>query len=113
MPFAWNKTSASATAIHDILAILYRTRYNLLLQVSQPDSHGVRVSLESLPFSQRDDDGTEDAESVLGELLRGDVLLERERVDTAELSGVAVRREGVICSGCVVTATWRKRLAGY
>ena len=40
--------------------------------------------------------------AVCGDLLRSNMLLERQRVDTAELTCVAVGRQRVVCAGGVV-----------
>jgi len=66
------------------------------------------MSIETFAVGQRRDDGPEHLETVLGDLLRCDVLLEGERVDPAELTSISVRRKRVVGTGCVVAATlWR------
>jgi hypothetical protein len=63
------------------------------------------VTFQSFPLSQLDDVRAESAQSIRSELLRRDVFLETERVDTRELARVTVRRQGVVSTRGVVTAT--------
>ena len=69
---------------------------------AQADAHGIGVGLQALAVGERGDHGPEVLQARRRELLRRDVLLERERVDAAELARVPVRREGVVRARRVV-----------
>lgn len=96
------KATSWSSALGHILFLF--ELYNPLLELGQPHPNGIRVSLESLPLSERNNDRTQPTQTVLRELLRGNVLLEGEGVDAAELSSVSVRRERVICTRGIVSA---------
>lgn len=49
------------------------------------------MGLEAFALSQSNDDRSESKDTLPSEMLRGDVLLERERVDARELTRKAVR----------------------
>ena len=62
------------------------------------------MSIQAFAVCECGDDRTKLLQPIRSDLLRRDVLLERERVDAAELASVAVRRQRVVRAGCVVTA---------
>jgi hypothetical protein len=62
------------------------------------------MCVKTLTVSQSHDNWTELLESSCSDLLRGDVLLERKSVDTAELTSIAVSGQCVVGTRSVVTA---------
>lgn len=69
-----------------------------LRQGTKTDADSVRVRIETFTVGQCYNDRPEGFQAVCGHLLRGDVLLERLRVHAAELAGVSVRRQRVVCA---------------
>ena len=63
------------------------------------------MGIETFAVSQCRNDRSKYFETVLGDLLRCDVFLERECIDPAELASISVRRKSVVGSRGVVTAT--------
>ena len=71
----------------------------------QSNRDGVFVRVESLGVREYFDDRSENGETFLGQFLRGDVFEEGERRYSRVLLRVAVRREGVIRSRGVISAS--------
>lgn len=76
-------------------------------QLVHTDSDGITVGIETLHLGKVHNSTADALETLLGDDLGGDELLECRRVDTAVHSGVPVCRQGVVCTGGVVsTRLW-------
>jgi hypothetical protein len=63
------------------------------------------MGIQALTIRQGDNDWPQGPEPIRRYLLRGDMLLEGERIDTTKLTCVTVRRQGMVRSRRVVSAT--------
>lgn len=77
----------------------------LLPERAQTDADCVRVSIETLAIREGGHDGPQTLEAVRSDCLRRYVLLERERIDAAELTCIPVGGQSVVRPRRVVSAT--------
>ena len=83
----------------------------LCLQSSQPNSNGISMSLQPFPLGESNDSRSKIPQSIRSKLLRSDVFLERQRVDTRELPCETVCGEGMVGSRGVISASNYQRRA--
>ena len=63
------------------------------------------MGLKSFTVSEGRYDGSKFLEPIKSDFLRCDMLLERQCVHAAELTGVSIRWKSVVCTRCVISAT--------
>jgi hypothetical protein len=91
-----------------ITLLLHINSQNKLVQSSQSDSNSISVCLQSFPLGKCDDCWTQFPKTVGGEFLGCNVLLEREGVDSGELSSETVCGKSVVGSRGVVSTSARQ-----
>lgn len=74
------------------------------LNRGKTDPNCVTMCLEALTVRQRDNHWPQISQTLLGDLLRGDVLLEREGVYATELASVSIGWKCVVGTRRIVSA---------
>jgi hypothetical protein len=88
--------------------MIHTCRYSRIPSVSlhaQPDTNCVCMSLQPFAVCQSRHDRSQRLQSIHSDLLRRYVLLERLRIDAAELACISVCGESVVRSRGIVSAT--------
>lgn len=79
---------------------------------TESDRNSIGMRLQPFAVGKCGNYRSECLEAVSCQFLRRDVFLEGQGVYAAELACVAVRRQCVVCAGCVIAATIMGRAAG-